>query len=803
MASLGKHFEYNIDNLKSDSKNVFKGINYRITILSDRLIRFEYSLDGKFYDGATELVHNRNFKTQPNFKVEQDNNYIVITTKYFIMQYAKEKPFKGPSFAPDSNLKVKLVNTDKMWYYGHPEARNFKGSAFSIEDFGNGTVLSNGLYSTDGFAFLDDSRSLLIDKEGYMNQNSSKRIDFYLFMYRRDFGLCLKDYFTLTGEPPLLPRYALGIWWNRDQIYSFEDTKKLIKAFNKNEIPISVLLLGEFWHKKDAIDYNLYKTGYSFNKDLFPNPKEFIDTMHNNGVKVAVNLDGSEGINNLNDGYYEMCEDLDLENDKIIPFKVLNKEFIASYFKNLINPLYKLGVDFFWIDSKEEVVTRVLNYYHFNDYKKFQDKRGMILSRNGGKAAHLYPVHYSGETKVGWDTLKYIPYFNSTASNIGLSWWSHDVGGFKGGIEDSELYLRYIELATFSPIFRFSAKRGTYYKREPWRWDIITYRLVKTYCKLRHELIPYLYTENYKYHKNYLPIVEPLYYYYPEIYDEPEYRNEYYFGTELLVAPITKPKDDVMNRSVEKIFLPKGVWYDFKTGKKFMGNKRYISFFKDEDYPVFAKAGAIIPLAIIDDNINNTGLPEKMEINIFPGNSNTYKLYEDDGYSSLYEEGYYTITSMDFKYSLDNYSLEISPTEGKNGLIPAKRDYKIKFRNTRKPEIINVDVGGIKREDIKCYVEDNDFIIEIPSVDTKKKLSINCTGNNIEIDAVRIINEDIFGIISDLKIETVLKEKIDAIIFSDLPIEKKRIEIRKLRSVGLNQVFIKMFIKLLEYIEEI
>ena len=219
MASLGTHFQNNPKDLISDSKTVFKGVNYRITILSERLVRFEYSLNGIFIDNATEIVHNRNFPV-PKFKADQDEKFLVITTKYFILQYAKEKPFKGPSFAPDSNLKVKLVNTDKMWYYDHPEARNYKGSAFSIEDFGAETSLSNGLYSTDGFATLDDSHSLIIDNEGYLESIDNKRIDIYLFIYRRDFGLCLKDYFTLTGYPPLIPRYALGIWWNRDQIYS-------------------------------------------------------------------------------------------------------------------------------------------------------------------------------------------------------------------------------------------------------------------------------------------------------------------------------------------------------------------------------------------------------------------------------------------------------------------------------------------------------------------------------------------------------------------------------------------------------
>ena len=800
MASLGEHFKINPDNLVSDNKVIFKGANYRITILSERLIRFEYSLNNEFYDGATEIVHNRAFSA-PKIKVEQDSNYLVITTKYFILQYAKEKPFKGPALAPDSNLKVKLVNTDKLWYYGHPEARNFKGSAFSIEDFGDGTKLSNGLYSTDGFAMLDDSKSMLIDNDGFIIPNDTKRIDFYLFAYRRDFGLCLKDYFTLTGYPPMLPRYALGIWWYRDMIYSFEDTKKLIQTFNKNNVPISVLLLGEFWHKKDKNNYNLHKTGYTFNTELFPEPKEFTKYMHDRGVRVGVNLDGSEGISNIEDNYYAMCTEMNYPTDKVVPFHVLDKNFIMGYFNRLINPLYEIGVDFFWLDSKDEIVTRVLNYYHFNDYKKFPDRRGMIFSRNGGKSAHLYPIHYSGETKVGWDTLKYLPYFNSTASNIGLSWWSHDIGGFKGGIEDGELYLRYAELATFSPIFRFSAKRGAYYKREPWNWDIKTYTIVKDYCKLRHKLIPYLYTENYKYHKTCLPVVEPLYYYYPELFDEPDFRNEYYFGTELLVSPITEPKDTVMNRAIERIFLPKGVWYDFTTGKKFVGNKRYTLFFKDEDYPVYAKSGSIIPIAKLDENINNTNPPKGMEVNIFPGSSNVYRLYEDDGYSSLYEEGYYIITAIDFNYAKDEYDLSIHPVEGKTGIIPDERDYFIRFRNTREPENISVSINKETIKNYTTYTEDNDFIIEIKGVDTKKQLNISCFGKDLEIDAARIINEDINQIISDVPIETLIKERVGAIMFSNMPINKKRIAIRKLKSTGLNPLFIKMFLKLLEYME--
>ena len=396
-----------------------------------------------------------------------------------------------------------------------------------------------------------------------------------------------------------------------------------------------------------------------------------------------------------------------------------------------------------------------------------------------------------------------MPHYNSSSSNIGVSWWSHDIGGYKNGTEDEELYARYVQLGTYSPIFRFAADTGRYYKREPWKWDVKTQKIVKDYMNVRYRLIPYIYTEAYKYSKTGSPLIQPLYYKYPELYDEPIYKNEYFFGSELFVSPITEPKDTVMKRVVHRIFLPNGMWYDFKTGKKFPGGKRYVTFFKDEDYPVFAKSGSIIPMAILDsDHLNDSRPPRKLEIQVFPGRSNAYRLYEDDGVSNLYEEGYYIITNIDYNYRENNYTLIIRPIDGKSGLIPDKRDYKIRFRNTKYAEDVKVNVGRHEVE-FEKYIDDADFIIEVKDVPTIQQLTINCAGKDIEIDAVRLINEEIDSIISDLKIETQLKEKIANIVFSDMSIRKKRIEIRKLRKDGLKSLFVRMFIKLLEYIAEI
>lgn len=806
MYDLGKQFQFNMNDAISNGGAVVQGRCYRITVLTERLLRLEYNPDGVFYDAPSQLALFRKFGV-PSFELKQDDKFVVIKTKYFQLEYLKEKPFDAGKMMPMNHLKVTLLETDKIWYYQHPEVRNYGGIFTSFDG-----VRSNfkGLYSLDGFASLDDSNSLIMEADGTFKKRESQGIDLYLFMYHNDFLLALQDYFKLTGQPSLIPRYALGNWWSRNTDYSEESLLSLIHDFEKYRIPLSVLVLDKDWHLREVTDskdkVKQIKSGYTFDSKLFPDPSRVLTTLHDKNIRVGLQVDPKDGIYPIDELYQQAIGYLGLENGSVIMLDPLNPKSMDVYMKLFLHSLEAKGVDFFWNDYEVEngsdlTTLYLLNHYGFLDVGRTPQKRGMLLSRTAGIAPHRYSILYSGKTESTWETLRQIPLLNQRASHIGVSWWSHDVGGNHGGIEDPELYIRYVQLGVFSPIFRFHSARGRYYKREPWRWDIKTLSVVDDYLRLRHQLIPYLYTSAYQYSVTGKPIVTPLYYEVPWVYDDASYRNQYYFGEEMMVAPILTKKDVVMNRTIHRFFVPEGIWYDFKTGKKFLGNRKHVSFFRDEDYPVFVRGGSIIPLAN-QNNLNDVSNPENLEIHIFPGQNNTYYLYEDDGITALYKDGYYLKTQIDYNYLPSNYTVIVRSMEGKSGLVPEYRNYKFRFRNTKEANDVVVYFDNSEVPSHR-YVEDNDFIVEVGHVPSTGQLTINCKGEDIEIDAVRVINDDIDSILMDLQINTYLKETISSIMFSDLPIKKKRIEIRKLKKQGLTKEYMQLFLKLLEYLGEI
>ncbi len=794
MYNLGNQFYINQNKLKVNPKCILIGSKYRIEILTERLIRLEYSETSKFVDSATELVICRNFE-RPIFSIKEDSAYLYIETKYLKLKYLKNAHFS------ERSLSGTIVFSNKEWFYKQKEVKNYGGTTMSLDNIAKMPNLEKGLFNPDMFLTIEDN-TLLLDEMSNVYKRDENSKDFYLFAYSNDFNEVLKDYYTLTGYPAFLPRYALGNWWSRDIPYQDEHVIQLMNKFRQNGVPVSVFLFDNDWSIKIS---KLSKTsGFSFNMKLIKDPPTLINNLHKMNVKVGVKVNPKDGIFSHETYFKEARKYIQVNQKGYIDFNPFEARFMDLYLKLFIHPLEALGIDLFWNDY-DDLENRnslfILNDYMKKDLER-NGKRSLVLGRNANIAPHRYPILYSGHNIISFDVLKFLPLFNITASNIGVSYWSHDVGGSVGGIENSELYIRSVEFGVFSPILRFNTENGTYYKREPWRWDVVTNSIVSYYLRLRNQLIPYLYTEIYHYHKEGIPLIKPFYYDYPFTYDDPVYINQYFLGSSILVSPIVKRNDPLVNRTIQRFFIPNGIWYDFKTGKKFVGNKKYVSFYKIEDYPVFVKAGGIIPLAGIND-LMETNPPKELEIHVFPGKSNSYNLYEDDGLTNSYLKGNYVITNIDYNYLENNYTLIIRPVEGKSDLLFQKRDYQIRFRNTKMAT--NVKVYSNDQElPFKSYLRDNDFVIEIKNASTTNQLTINCQGSDIEIDALRILNDDIDSILSDMEAPTNLKDPIAKILFNqDLSISKKRVEIKKLKRKGLDKKSIKVFLRLLEYMSEV
>ncbi len=793
MYNLGEQFiNSDANKLKSNENSIFCGTKYRITVLTERLLRLEYDMNGMFNDLETSIVKNRLFNV-PEFSKKEDDRLLVIETRYFTLTYQKNASFSSKT------LVASIPNNKIGWYYGNREVRNLKSCSISLDETCVIPELNQGLFSFDGIATIDDSNSLCFDINSnvVIKEHSKNHVDLYLFIYGKDFGLCLRDYFLLTNNPPLIPRYALGNWWSREYDYNENEVLELIEKFRIKNIPLSIFMLSN-WFKKNDLNQ---KYGFSFNNELFNNPIDFINKVHSSGIKLGLKINPKDGFSQIEDYYSEACKYLKPNKKGIIEFNPYSVRDIDVYLKLFINPLQSIGVDFFWNDYLDNINKMyLLNYYMYKNNSN-NNKRYLCLTRNSTIDAHLFNVLYSGNNYVNWDTLRILPFYNLNSSNIGISFWSHDVGGSIGGIEDNDFYLRSLEFAVFSPILRFNTERGKYFKREPWKWDVVTENIASYYLRLRHRLIPYIYSESYNYHKKGTPLIRPFYYNNVMFYDDKNYVNQYYFGSEFMIVPIINPIDEMINRTILRFYIPSGVWYDFKTGKRFLGDHKYISFYSIDDYPIFVKRGSIIPMAG-EDSFMSYNNPKTLEIHVFPGESNTYYLYEDDGETNNYKSGKYLITEIDYNYRTSNYTLIIRASEGDLSVIDEKRNYRIVFRNTKKSDHVNCFENEKLIENASVEFNETDFIVNVSNVSVKSQLVVNCYGKDIEIDSIKLIKDDIDSILSDLKINTVLKDSIASIVFNDsLSLGKKRIAIRKLKKRGLDKRSIKIFLRLLDYME--
>ncbi|MFW5714094.1 MAG: TIM-barrel domain-containing protein [Brevefilum sp.] len=702
----------------------------RFTVLTSRLIRLEYDPTQIFEDRPTQVVWYRDLSV-PEFTSSVDDETIRIETEHLLLTYQIQDFGFYHRF-----LQIKLKDTGFIWNFGQENKTNLGGTVRTLDRIDGATPLNPGLVSRTGWSQLDDSGSLVFNEDGWLEtrQAHPNAKDLYFFGYGQDYTTCIVDFQKLSGKIPLLPRFALGNWWSRYWEYQQDELINLIREFQHHEIPLSVCVVDMDWHITNTGNESSGWTGYSWDPNLFPNPQRFLDEIDVMGLKTALNLHPAAGVHPHEDRYEEMAKGLDIDPDTKtpIPFDIADPEFTKAYLDILHHPLEEMGVDFWWMDWQQGTRSTLegldplfwLNHLHFYDLARDEEKRPFIFSRWAGLGGHRYPIGFSGDTYTSWETLQFQPFFTATAANVGFGWWSHDIGGHMGGVGDPELYLRWVQYGVFSPIFRLHATKNEYLERRPWGFNADTEIKAARAKRMRHALIPYLYTAAWVNHKEGILPIRPMYHLYPQESNAYLCPNQYTFGSELFAIPFTTPLDAHTRLSRQVVWLPEGDWFDFFSGEHYKGDG-WLPLYGDLDrIPVFARAGAIVPLAPSSVSFG-TPLPDALTVNIFPGADNAYTLYEDDGETLEHQKGACALTKFSLAWKENRVRFTIHPVEGEINLLSRERIYKLVFHAVEKPETVTILLNGEEKPLQWRYIEDaHQLVITDINLSVKGKLEV-------------------------------------------------------------------------------
>lgn len=681
MSNIPRHLQAPMQPVANPAA-VVSAANARFTVLTPRLIRLEYSPDQRFEDRASQAFWFRD-QPAPAFTVTRHGGRLILETDYLRLVYDEN----AAEFTSRS-LWIELKAFSTTWRYGDANPTNLKGTGRTLDNVEGEIPLEDGLMSRSGWAVIDDSRSLVFNVDGWLEPRGNPgALDLYFFGYSTAYQECLDDYIKVSGKIVMLPRWAFGNWWSRYYAYSQQELSALMREFRAHDVPLSVCIIDMDWHITRTGNASSGWTGYTWNRELFPDPQGMLDFLHDNGLRTALNLHPADGIHSHEAQYEEFARlmGVDPDGNEPIEFDIANHDFMRHYFEVLHHPQEAMGVDFWWLDwqqgrhSKMEGLDPLwfLNHLHFYDLGRDGSKRPFIFSRWGGYGNHRYPLGFSGDSIVSWRSLAFQPYFTATAANVGFGWWSHDIGGHFFGKEDPEMYARWVQFGLFSPILRLHSTANPFHERRPYaQRDLNAAIAASDALRLRHAFIPYLYAMGWKTTSENRILARPMYYSYPNHDEAYACSNQYEFGTELIAAPFITPIDKTTNVARQVVWLPDGDWYHFFTGEHYRGGGWHAVYGTLQEIPVFARSGAIVPLA---ENLDwsETGCPEALEVRVFAGADNTFELYEDDGVSNAYADGHYSITPIRQQFDGTHLTISIGAAEGDTSHLPTQREYTL------------------------------------------------------------------------------------------------------------------------------
>ncbi|MBN1269566.1 MAG: DUF5110 domain-containing protein [Kiritimatiellae bacterium] len=659
--------------------------NARFTVYTPGCVRIEYAQGGKF-SPYPSLIAGPAMPRPIAAEVSRRGTSLRIRTEKFELLYINN----GEAFTQD-NLKITHKNITghrEVWVPGKKDAGNFGSVRRSLDQWqwcgGPEHYPVEGILSTQGGHFLADDARVYWNTKYHWPENLSPQVGFdgYFFAYGDDFKAALKDFITVFGRIPMVPRWAFGFWYSRWHAYKAAELVELTKRYRREGMPIDVMVIDTDW--RDGWG------GYDWSRKYFPKPKKAMEDLHRLGLHTSLND---------HPGYdqYDKLPDSDSHIPAIerrlgpLPHQGQwacdwsNKKALQVWREEILGPLFDDGMDFWWIDgwcrppfgTLDSQLWLNRQYYELSEQKT--GKRGMILSRWGGVGSHRYPVQFSGDTASEWGVLQYQIELTARSAGLGAVYWSHDIGGFFADKVDDELYIRWVQFGSLSPVFRTHSSHGL---REPWNYSATAQTVFRKQTRIRYALMPYLYTLAREAHDEGLPLVRPLYLEYNKNDGGALHRKQQYLlGRDVLVMPADGPGDPVTGVFRKRAYFPPGVWYGLETDEVIHGVQDRMVKIPRDLIATYVRGGAIVPCERVADCVRDRAMDE-IHFDYYPSRTepSVYELYEDDGETNDYSGRAWARTKLEGRRTAESIFFTIHTPRGSYKGMPRSRTYIVRMR---------------------------------------------------------------------------------------------------------------------------
>jgi alpha-glucosidase len=508
----------------------------------------------------------------------------------------------------------------------------------------------------------------------------------YYFIYGPEIKKVISSYTKLTGRMELPPEWALGYQQSKWSYYPESTVRTIANTFRNKEIPCDVIYL-------DIHYMNGYRV-FTWNKDRFPQPEKMLNDLKDEGFKIVTIVD--PGVKADTTDYPPASEGLEKDLFAKYPDGIPYKGEVWpswAYFPDFTKTetrdwwgeknagLIKQGVSGIWNDMNEPAawgqaipdivqfddqgfgasMKKIHNVFGlemaratFNGIKKeFPDKRPFILTRAGFSGIQRYAAVWTGDNIATDEHLKLACVMPQGMGISGIAFCGSDAGGFFGS-PTPNLYTRWMQLGAFTPFFRGHSIIDQRDK-EPWAFGDQVEGWVRNIIILRYELLPFFYNEFYKTSQTGIPLMRPMFLDFQNddacYYTDAQY--QFMIGDNLLVAPAVSENEDY-----KKLYLPEGKWLDWWTQKIYDGKQWIIVEAPMDKIPLFIKEGGIIPMQEKQNYVGEKNISQ-IEFKVFPSKSSDYNLYRDDGLTTNYKNGDFSLTNFNVKTEGDKTEITV------------------------------------------------------------------------------------------------------------------------------------------------